>query len=349
AVTITDVINGQTYTRTVTNGDSTTLSRECPNSGTVVITDTVDGTTYTRTVTNGEGTSIPCPTAVTITDTINGETYTRTVCDADRCQQESNSAICLVDCSLRVQFGIFGGTDNGAIYYIDTEDDFKATRLFESRSTGTVWSIAVNRKETEMKASGGYVYKGQPQDYWLAQSPLDSGNNLDAYGSRKDGTFIYGSASRGGRMWVHAADSTDRTEYTFTNNPSNSVKFCSGYYYCILDIALDGDNYAWVNDAYGNLFISEQPQTTEWGGPMKYIGKISYFPGGSVWGIAFDAKGYVYYGGANSGSTYGWIVRAPVATPLETTLVYSNSASTIGDLASCAYPKAHAAEHLAKA
>ncbi|KAF9582768.1 hypothetical protein BGW38_010788 [Lunasporangiospora selenospora] len=73
--TITDTIDGYTFTRTVTNGASTSLT------ALTTVTDTLNGT-VTRTVTNGDHTSVDCTPGtgpVTITDTIYGNTFTRTV------------------------------------------------------------------------------------------------------------------------------------------------------------------------------------------------------------------------------------------------------------------------------
>lgn len=70
---------------------------------------------------------------------------------------------------------------------------------------------------------------------------------------------------------------------------------------------------------------------------MKLNGRIGDYPGGYSWGTAFDAFGYVYYGGANAPA--GWVHRAHMTTPLDATSYFKDADRNCGDMASCTYPK----------
>lgn len=192
----------------------------------------------------------------------------------------------MVDCEVQVQVGIYGGKNDGAFFMYDLEKNDTYSVLYDVKSTYTVWSIAVNRQLTEMKASGGTVYRGKPDDYWNKTATLNQGYNLDTYGSLKDGRFVYTSGSMLGSVWIHDDPPTSApTTANFTNLAANSRTFCNGYYTCILDIAFEGNNYAWSVDGSGYVFISTQKQDKGIGGPVKNIGRIKYYPGGYSWGI----------------------------------------------------------------
>jgi len=237
----------------------------------------------------------------------------------------------MVDCEVQIHASIYGGTDNGAIFKYDIENNGTYSMLYDVKATGTVWSIAVNKQLTEMKTTGGYVYRGKPNAYWNYTPVLNQGCNLDAYGSRKDGMFINASGSNGGNIWYHP-DLPIGEPYSskFTNLPGNSLIFCSGYDLCILDIAFDGNGYAWVIGSLGDQYISTLKQDLVIGGPMKYIGKIKY-PGGNSWGIAFDALLVTFTTVAAVDQAHGfaeqrclphWVLRRTLAILLELLVIW---------------------------
>ncbi|KAG0305003.1 hypothetical protein BGZ98_004721 [Dissophora globulifera] len=84
SIVITDTINGETLTRTVTKGDGTMI-HAAPGTtkaaASCVITDTINGRATTRTVSDGENATqrVGC----VVTDTVNGVTKTRTISDGE--------------------------------------------------------------------------------------------------------------------------------------------------------------------------------------------------------------------------------------------------------------------------
>ncbi|KAF9375024.1 hypothetical protein CPC16_000945, partial [Podila verticillata] len=153
--------------------------------------------------------------------------------------------------------------------------------------------------------------------------------------------------SYGGNIWIHpdAPNGAAPLMAKYTNLAGNARTFCGGYYSYILDIAYDGNDYAWVIDGSGYLFISTLKQDALMGGPMKLIVRISNHPGDYSWGIAFDTFGYVYYGGASAPA--GWVHRAHTSTLLDTTSYFKDPDRNYGDMASCAYPKVEISHLLA--
>ncbi|KAG0375999.1 hypothetical protein BGX24_008405 [Mortierella sp. AD032] len=219
-------------------------------------------------------------------------------CEVKRCLQEGKEGHCMVDCELEVHAGIYSGKDYGSVWYIDLENNGTYEKLADSKGTGAVWGIAVNKQKVEMKSSRGVGYRGTSDNYWDLITVLNQSLDVHAYGSRKSGQFIYASSNNGGAIWIHD-DPPNAAPLTakFTNLAGNSQTFCSDYFACIQDIAYDGNDYAWVIDGQVHLFISTQRQDSNMGGPMKHIGLISNYPGGNSFGIAFDAFGHVYYAG----------------------------------------------------
>ncbi|KAF9580183.1 hypothetical protein BGW38_003279, partial [Lunasporangiospora selenospora] len=270
------------------------------------------------------------------------EPVKNSTCDRNRCHQEGDTASCLLDCMVHIQYGIGDGTDSGSVYSVDPDNGYLSKKLFDVRDTGKIFGLAVNKYFTEMKSSSSNVYRGQPPgSYWQEEKALNKGLGLESYGSRQDGMFVYAGATGGGKIYVHAANSTDASEYQFVRPSSGSgSSFCTTYDTCFFDLALDGDDYAWIVNKDNNLYISANPQSSNWGGQVKYIGKIANMPsGGMLYGIAFDAKGNVYYAGYLDGKVGGFILQAKATDPLNAKQVFSKSDIAISDLASCAYPK----------
>ncbi|KAH8548882.1 hypothetical protein BGW37DRAFT_469595 [Umbelopsis sp. PMI_123] len=99
-----------------------------------------------------------------------------------------------------------------------------------------------------------------------------------------------------------------------------------------LDIAYDGNNYAWVVTA-DSLYISKGTDKSTDGAVLESIGKVVNVKG-SITGIAFDSSGNLYY------STTGpQLLRANMKTPLTTTKLTDYFGTTINDLGACVWPK----------
>ncbi|KAF9425160.1 hypothetical protein BGZ94_007784 [Podila epigama] len=276
----------------------------------------------------------------------NKEPSVNSTCTENRCIQENKEARCMVDCELRIYAGIYAiaaaGGEDGAIFYYDLEKDMKYVQVHKDNSTGTAWAIGVNRNGTFVKANSGRGYfvtfENQLEEHpWIPTPTLDTGYAIEAYGTRKNGQFIYANSNLGGTLWTHADPPTTRTSTVkYSDMKGNEQVFCSAHGTCFVDLAYDGNDRMWSISPFGHLFISMEEQTNMQGGLMKYIGKIENELAGYTYGIAFDSFGYVYYGGF--GGPGGYLLKAHMTSPLNTTIVGRDPLNNYGDLASCAYP-----------
>ncbi|KAG0331374.1 hypothetical protein BG004_001693 [Podila humilis] len=358
---VTQVINDRTTSFTFTGTTATTINVPCSSSPCPTPSSTTTTSTMTTTSTT---TPSPTPTidleclcqdtgsycgrawpekcmygkdTVHHCPDVNMKAPEKDICKPERCFQEGRVARCLVDCEVQIQYGIGGGEDDGAVFIQDVQKFNEYSMLYDADGTGSTWGIAVNRNMTEMKANEGSVYMGNNASYWTKVSALSQTTTLSAYASRQDGSFVYASINRGGNVWYHPDPPTGKPlTAKYTNLAGNAVTFCSSPMNCILDLAFDGNDYAWMISAYGDLYISTTKQDVVLGGSVKYIGKINY-PGGNVWGIAFDVFGTVYYAGHDS--TVGWSYKARMSDPLNSVPYNADKLRNYADMASCAYPK----------
>ncbi|KAG0320663.1 hypothetical protein BGZ99_004382 [Dissophora globulifera] len=236
---------------------------------------------------------------------------------------------------------------------MNTENNNAMAKLYDANTTGSVWSLAVNKDGLELKSNFGTVSSVTPGTSWQTASALYSSLSIQAYGCRQDGTFIYASTLGGGNTYSHTTLTGATVQALFTNLASNKTPFCSlTPESCIYDVALDGYDYAWFLSANCDLYVSTSPQTAVFGGTVKHIGKIRGVPSGAVcWGLAFDGYANVYYAGmvftTATFSNDGWIAKAPMVNPLASTTLLTTTGAQISDLASCAFPKTNVTALLA--